>query len=69
MEPSEPVKGKGKAQGKSKDGIDSTPLTQEEALYRSALISNTKYDVSFALPKGDKYFGKVAISFDIKDLS
>jgi len=38
-------------------------------MYRSSLISNTKYDVSFALPKGDQYFGKVTIQFDIKDLT
>ena len=43
-------------------------LTRTCSLYRSSFISDTRYDVSVALPKGDKYFGHVTINFDINDI-
>ena len=60
----------------SKDGDDGDGpepsaiqyLTQVEAKQRSALIENTVYDVSVALPKGEMYFGHVDISFDLKSI-
>ena len=55
----------GNAKGKG-GGAKSPSLTQVEAIYRRNLISDTQYEVSMALPKGNTYFGHTTIKFNIK---
>ena len=61
------VDSKKKEGGKSKGIKEKVSLTQVEANYRSSVISDTSYEVSVALPKGDTYFGHIQINLNIQD--
>jgi aminopeptidase N len=69
-----PSKGKGQEgkgdEGEEKgsgDANDAVALTQVDARYRASMISDTVYDVSIALPKGDAFFGHVKVQFSAKE--
>lgn len=49
-----------------KDVSQGQSLSKVEAKLRSSLISNTTYDVSLALPKGEVFFGHNTIKFNYK---
>ena len=51
----------------SGDANDAVALTQVDARHRASMISDTMYDVSIALPKGDTFFGHVKIQFSAKE--
>ena len=43
-------------------------MTLENATFRASVISNVHYDMTFALPKGEWYFGKAVTKFDLKEV-
>ena len=42
-------------------------MTLANAQFRAALASNVVYDVDLALPKGDHFFGRCTVNFDLSE--
>lgn len=40
-------------------------ITRALAEFRAEIIENVSYEVSLALPRGEHFFGKVTIGFDL----
>ena len=40
-------------------------LTKELAEFRAQYVTNVNYKVSFTMPRGEQYFGKTVINFDL----
>ena len=43
-------------------------IKQKDAIFRETIVDNVKYNVSLSLPKGEFYFGKVVVKFNVKVL-
>jgi len=44
------------------------PMTLVNAEFRASIVTNVTYDVELALPKGENFFGRCIISFDMKEV-
>ena len=40
-------------------------LTKELAEFRAQYVTNVNYKVSLTMPRGEQYFGKTVINFDL----
>jgi hypothetical protein len=43
-------------------------LSEEQAAFRFAHVSDVCYDACLALPKGDKFFGHITIKFNLSSV-
>jgi hypothetical protein len=43
-------------------------ITLDNAKFRASIISDCSYDVTFALPKGEDYFGICQVNFTLSEV-